>query len=96
MRVCRVAGGKRIDASGRRPLGDNLNGCLALIGVNENPLTKYRDPRIQRRSFQPCWCLPCTLFPGDAGRYWIFCSIYEDQWMLYGCEISNGNRRFES
>jgi hypothetical protein len=49
VRVCRVAGGKRIDASGRRPLGDNLNGCLALIGVNEIPLTKYSDSRIQRR-----------------------------------------------
>jgi hypothetical protein len=49
VRVCRVAGGKRIDASGRRPLGDNLNGCLALIGVNEIPLTKYSDSGIQRR-----------------------------------------------
>jgi hypothetical protein len=40
VRVCRVAEDKRIDASGRRPLGDKLNGCLALIAVNKIPLTK--------------------------------------------------------
>jgi hypothetical protein len=32
--VCRVARAKRINASGRRPLGDKLNECLSHFEVN--------------------------------------------------------------